>query len=354
MNLVEALLDSAADAVILVDESGRLALVNRRTEEIFGYGPGALFGSDVEQLVPERFRGEHALHRGDYAARPRKRGMAARPALFGLREDGSEFPVEVSLSPIAVEVEDFVITVIRDVSDERAAECEHLELGRERVAHAAVEIRRGRLASILGDLDAIVWEADPERHRFSFVSKRARELLGYPLSAWLEEDDFWRRIVEPEDLALAELLFREAVGSASDHDHEYRVRAVDGRLLWVRDRVRVTAGEGGEPRLRGVTVDMTAHRALEEDIVRAQKLDAAGQLAGGVARDFGELLAVIAGKTDLLLGRSRDDVSLAQLREISQAAMRASELVAQLQAFGRGASSLGDGAYLEALHAPVA
>jgi PAS domain S-box-containing protein len=354
VNLVEALLDSATDAVILVDASGRLALVNRRTEELFGYGPGALFGSNVEQLVPERFRGEHALHRGDYAAHPRKRGMGARPALFGLREDGSEFPVEVSLNPIAVESEDFVISVIRDVSDERAAASEHLELGRERVAHAAVEIRRGRLASILGDLDAIVWEADPERRRFSFVSKRARELLGYPLSAWLEEDDFWRRIVEPEDLALAELLFHEAVGGASDHDHEYRVRTADGRLLWVRDRVRVTSGEGREPRLRGVTVDITAHRALEEDIARAQKLEAVGQLAGGVARDFGDLLLAIASGTDLLLGRARDDASLAQLREISEAATRASELVAQLQTFGRGVSSLGDVAYRDALHAPVA
>jgi PAS domain S-box-containing protein len=354
MNLVEALLDSASDAVILVDASGRLALVNRRTEELFGYGPGALFGSNVEQLVPERFRAEHVLDRGDYVAHPRKRGMGARPALFGLREDGSEFPVEVSLSPIAVESEDFVITVIRDVSDELAAASERLELGRERAARADVELRRGRLASILGDIDAIVWEADPARRRFSFVNERACEMLAYPLSAWLEEDDFWRRIVEPEDLELAEMLFQEAVSRASDHDHEYRVRAADGRLVWVRDRVRVTAGEGGEARLLGVTVDITAHRALEEDIVRVQKLEAAGQLAGGVASDFGNLLVVIAGKTDLLIGRVRDDVSLAQLREISAAAVRASELVAQLQMFGEGASSLGDSVYLDALHASVA
>jgi PAS domain S-box-containing protein len=336
MSLIEALLDSAMDAVMLVDANGRLALVNHRTEELFGYGPGALFGSSVEQLVPGPSRSEHAGHRADYAASPRARRMGVGLELSGLREDGSEFPIEVSLTPIAVEAEDFVITVVRDVSDKRAAEREHVELTHERAAHAESELDRERLAAIVGEIDAIVWDADVGRRRFSFVSGRAEELLGYPLSAWLGEDDFWRRIVEPGDLELAELLFEEAVAGASDHDHEYRVRGADGQLRWVRDRVHIALGEGGEARLRGLTVDVTARRALEEDLMQAQKMDAVGEFADGVGHDFGNLLVVINRQTELLLGRVRDDVSRAQLQEISAAAVRASELVAQLLAFGRG------------------
>jgi PAS domain S-box-containing protein len=349
MGLLEALLDSAADAIVLVDESGQITLVNHRTEELFGYGPGELVGRDVELLVPERLRSAHMDHRVDYAANPRPRALGAALELRGLREDGSEFPVEISLSPIEIESADLVLTIVRDVSDRRAGERERVELAREQAAHAEAEAGRRRLASILGEIDAIVWEADATRHRFSFVSRRAEDILGYPLSAWLGEDDFWQRIVEPDDLPLAQLYFQEAVGRASDHDHEYRVRRADGCVVWVRDRVTVALGDDRQSRLHGVTVDVTARRELEERLIQAQKMDAVGQLAGGVAHDFNNLLVVISGYTDLLLGRVQDDTSLAQLREISQAAGRAGELVAQLLAFGRRAPSLSELVDIDAL-----
>jgi two-component system, cell cycle sensor histidine kinase and response regulator CckA len=235
------------------------------------------------------------------------------------------------------------------VSEWRAGEDERVELARAQAAHAEAEAGRQRLALILGEIDAIVWEADVKRRRFSFVSKRAEEMLGYPLSAWLHKDDFWQRIVEPDDLPLAELYFQEAIGRASDHDHEYRVRSADGQVVWVRDRVRVALGDERESRLHGVTVDVTARRELEERLIQAQKMDAVGQLAGGVAHDFNNLLVVISGYTDLLLGRVTDDTSLTQLREISQAAGRAGELVAQLLAFGRRAPSVSELVDLDAL-----
>jgi PAS domain S-box-containing protein len=319
----------------VVDESGRIALVNHRTEELFGFRTGELIGRHVETLIPELLN------------------SAPGRELDGRREDGSEFPIEVTLGPIAEESQELVLATVHDVSDRRAAEHEsaelarvtgeerdRAELARERAAHAQAESGRERLASILGEIDAIVWEADARRHRFSFVSKRAVDMLGYPLDAWLKEDDFWKRIVEPEDLPLAELYFQEAIGHARDHDHEYRARTATGEVVWLRDRVRVAPGDDMESRLHGVTVDVTARRELEERLIQSQKMDAVGQLAGGVAHDFNNLLVVISGYTDLLLGRVTDETSLIPLQEISQASGRAGELVAQLLAFGRRAPNI--------------
>ncbi len=269
--------------------------------------------------------------------------------LWAQHKDAGEFPVEISLSPIEIDAERVVIAIVRDVSVRRAIEHERVELASQLATQAEAEVGRKQLASILGEIDAIVWEADTRRRRFSFVSKRAEDMLGYPLSAWLQEDDFWRRIVEPDDLGLAELYFQDATGGGSDHDHEYRVRNAAGRLVWVRDRVRVVSGGDGRSRLHGVTVDVTARRELEERLVQAQKLDAVGRLAGGVAHDFNNLLVVISGYTDLLVARTQDEASLDQLREIGQAAGRAGELVAQLLAFGRRAPSRSEVVGLNAL-----
>lgn len=120
----QALLESAPDAMVITNRFGQIVLVNAQTEKLFGYDRNELTGQEVEILIPQQYKGVHPEHRKTYIAEPRIREMGAGLDLFGLRKDGSEFPVEISLSPLQFEEGLFVSAAIRDISNQKKAALE--------------------------------------------------------------------------------------------------------------------------------------------------------------------------------------------------------------------------------------
>jgi PAS domain S-box-containing protein len=116
------LLEAAPDGMVIVDPEGVIVMVNAQMEKLFGYARGDVVGKRVELLVPARFRDVHPFHRSQYAKSPRTRPMGADLELYALGMDGTEFPVEISLSPMESEEGNLVIAAIRDITDRKRAE----------------------------------------------------------------------------------------------------------------------------------------------------------------------------------------------------------------------------------------
>ncbi|MFT5533472.1 MAG: PAS domain S-box-containing protein [Burkholderiaceae bacterium] len=153
------LLESTPDGILLVNAIGRIVLANSGAERLFGYGVKELCGELIERLLPPRYHGAHTVHRSHYMRLPRSREMGAELELFGLRKDGSEFPVEISLSPMETGEGTMVMSAIRDISarkgiekalQEKNAELEKANLAKDHFLAGMSHELRTPLNAIIG------------------------------------------------------------------------------------------------------------------------------------------------------------------------------------------------------------
>jgi PAS domain S-box-containing protein len=185
------LLESTPDGIVMANPTGHIVIANSQAERLFGYEDGELRGRSVDTLLPERFRKAHVGHRSNYFLQPRKRSMGSGLDLAGLRKDGSEFPIEISLSPLRTEESAFVMSAIRDISErkrfEKALQEKNLELAnanqaKDRFLAGMSHELRTPLNAIIGFTGTLLMKLpgplnDEQQKQLKTVQTSARHLL---------------------------------------------------------------------------------------------------------------------------------------------------------------------------------
>ncbi|HEY4046942.1 MAG TPA: PAS domain-containing protein [Acidobacteriaceae bacterium] len=295
---------------------------------IFGYDPGE------DKPTLEMFR--RRVHPEDLAINEQRAAKALSEKTNWesnyriLLPDGSIRHVHSVARPIlddAGAVVEYIATVI-DVTERKQADEERERLlASERAAFAEAVAAQQRFRDLVNSVEGIVWEADVPSFQFSFISKQAERVLGYPVERWLSEPTFWMDHLHPEDREWALEFCQSATAEKRDHDFEYRMVAADGSVVLLRDLVTVVVENDRPTRLRGVMVDIGKRKQAEEalrqalsDLAHVNRVTTMGELTASLAHEVNQpITAAVTNANTCLLWLTRDQPDLEQARA---AAMR--------------------------------
>ena len=314
-------LEAAANGILITDRDGKILWANRAFSDLTGY--------TLEQALNQNARllqsGEHpeTFYRDLWETI--LAGRVWRGGITNRRKDGSLYCEDMTITPVRAggEISHF-IAVKQDITERKQAE-------------AALKSAQEKLNRLLAHSPAVIYSLRLENEKWLlvWVSENIKQLCGYN-SEEVRSSEWWAERVHPEDRRLT--LSEDTRLLTSGHSNkEYRFKHRDGSYRWLSDEQQLVRDAAGKPcEIVGVWMDVTDRKGLEAQLRQAQKLESIGQLAGGVAHDFNNILTVIQGHASLLLSnRALGEGPHESAQQIALASERAATLTRQLLTFSR-------------------
>jgi PAS domain S-box-containing protein len=310
-----AIIGSAMDAVITIDDQYCVTMFNPAAEAMFRCSASDILGHPLDRLLPTRFRGEHGNHIRLFGqTNTTRRRMGRMGSVFGVRSDGQEFPVEASISQAEVHGQKLFTVILRDITERKLFE---------------EELRQ---QSALLDLAPVIVR-DVDNH-IVLWSRGAQQLYGYSKEdavGQISHDLLQTQFSHPREL-IEQALHRDGAWEG-----ELRHCTREGRTVFVASQWVLHYDLQGKPsRILEVNADLTDLKRAQTSQLRSQKMESLGTLAGGVAHDFNNILLAINGNTKLALDSLPPDHPVRRnLSEIAKAGTRATDLVRRILSFSR-------------------
>ena len=313
---LSAILQTAVDAIITIDEEGMIRTVNPAVQTLFGYGAGEIIGRNVKMLMPEPYRSQHDGYMAHYLKTGARKIIGIGREVTGRRKDGSTFPMHLAVSEFSFDGQRRFTGIIHDITQRKETEQLNTRLGR--IVEESVN-------------EVFVFHA--ETLLFLQVNRGALENLGYSREEILA--------LTPVDLLpdYDEDRFRATLGPLREAtETQVKLEAVhcrkDGTTYDIIIRLQLMRAET-PPVFIAIVADITERKLQNERLRQAQKMEAIGQLTGGIAHDFNNLLTVIVGNLEMLDAAIEDEGRRVMVGQALEAAELGSDLTARLLAFAR-------------------
>ncbi len=199
-----------------------------------------------------------------------------------------------------------------------------------------------RYRELVDSVHAITWEAEADTMTCTFISRQAEDILRYPTRMWLTGKELWPGIIHPEDRERVLDSCKKVVSSVRNVELDYRMVAADDKVVWIHDIVRPVQDKSGRvSHIRGLMIDITDHKRLEDEKLKAGKLASLGLLAGGIAHDFNNILATLLALLNLAKIRAAKGKDVVEnIIKAENSVHRAAALTLQLLTFSRGGAPI--------------
>ncbi len=318
LKLFRNLVDQSTDTFEVIDpETGRFLDVNER-------GPVELSCTREEYLslrVPDVDPTVTEASWAELAAKIQAAGSLSGEGRHR-RKDGTSFPIEFNARWVHLD-RDYIVTVVRDISERKRAE-------------EALRESELRLRQVVETIHEVFWMLDLETEQVVYVSPKYESISGRPCERLYASPGEWMDAVHPEDRDRVQKAYA-ANAAAGTYDEEYRIVRPDGQERWIRDRgFPVKDDDGKVYRIAGVAEDITERKKLEQQFLRAQRMESIGTLAGGIAHDLNNVLGPIIMSLDLFKMKFTDPDSQELLEVVRTSAQRGADMVRQVLSFARG------------------